>query len=494
MNFSVLIVDDEFYICEGIKTKLEHLNFPEIKDIRVCYSGEEALELCETFRPSIVITDIKMDGINGIRLIHELKKKLHPVRFLVLSGYDNYEYVRSSFQEGAADYLLKPILSDQLKDIILKQLDYLKNTAVTDTDSRASAVHLAEQLFESLHNPLSSHKLEELTKNLPFRFCQVITISWLTSISSNPKELLDDIYNHYLKNDNIYVLACITAAGKIFVVLNADSADSFPVSFWKDFILSSSQKICLELAAGISNVKPVSNLPALYYESENQLARRLTDGYRKIYHGTTLAPPKEFPSKLRQLTQRILTKPELLTDNTTWNKMTSQLEQLSLPELKRFYNYFSGTCFSFFSAYDSNEIAIRFKSFYDFAAYTELEQYIYSKFYECLTYSLQNPKDSIELVKNYLDEHFTESLTMNDLAEKFFISYSHLSRQFHDKIGMSFQEYLISKRMTYASELLRSPELTIQEVASMSGYDNVFNFSRSFKKFFGVAPNHYRNL
>ena len=102
--YNILIVDDEYYICEGLHNKIRLLNFPEAGEIRTCLSGEDALEICRTYKPQIVFTDIKMNGMDGISLIHALSKKLHPVQFIVLSGYDDFDYVRGAFQNGAMDY------------------------------------------------------------------------------------------------------------------------------------------------------------------------------------------------------------------------------------------------------------------------------------------------------------------------------------------------------------------------------------------------------
>ncbi len=81
--YNVLIVDDEYYICEGLKSQLLQQKNPNIGKICTCQSGEDALILCGSFKPQIVFTDIKMEGMDGISLIHALSKKLHPVAFVV---------------------------------------------------------------------------------------------------------------------------------------------------------------------------------------------------------------------------------------------------------------------------------------------------------------------------------------------------------------------------------------------------------------------------
>ena len=98
MKFSVLVVDDEYHICENICSKIKMMNMKEIGEVKTCYSGEEALEICRDYKPEIVITDIKMEGMDGIEMIRQMKKILFPVCFIVLSGYDDYKYVREAFQ------------------------------------------------------------------------------------------------------------------------------------------------------------------------------------------------------------------------------------------------------------------------------------------------------------------------------------------------------------------------------------------------------------
>ena len=96
----------------------------------------------------------------------------------------------------------------------------------------------------------------------------------------------------------------------------------------------------------------------------------------------------------------------------------------------------------------------------------------------------------MDIVRNYIDLHYMEDLTLADLADHFFMSYSYLSKSFHKTFQMPFQEYL---RMEHAMELLKNPELTIQQIASRVGYENAFNFSRSFKAEYGISPSHFRN-
>ena len=95
-------------------------------------------------------------------------------------------------------------------------------------------------------------------------------------------------------------------------------------------------------------------------------------------------------------------------------------------------------------------------------------------------------------VKEYLDEHYTEKLTLDELAEKFFINKFYLSKIFKETYGTTVNNYLISKRITRAKQLLRFTDMTVDEVGVAVGMGDANYFSRMFRKVEGISPREYR--
>ena len=95
-------------------------------------------------------------------------------------------------------------------------------------------------------------------------------------------------------------------------------------------------------------------------------------------------------------------------------------------------------------------------------------------------------------VKEYLDEHYTEKLTLDDLAEKFFINKFYLSKIFKETYGTTVNNYLISKRITRANQLLRFTDMTVDEIGAAVGMADANYFSRMFRKIEGISPREYR--
>ena len=95
-------------------------------------------------------------------------------------------------------------------------------------------------------------------------------------------------------------------------------------------------------------------------------------------------------------------------------------------------------------------------------------------------------------IKNYLDEHYTEKITLDDLAEKFFINKFYLSKIFKETYGTTVNNYLISKRITRAKQLLRFTDMTVDEIGVSVGMGDANYFSRMFRKVEGSSPSEYR--
>ncbi|MBD2868576.1 response regulator transcription factor [Paenibacillus arenilitoris] len=112
----LLIVDDEPIILAG----LEHLIRGErsaFTDIERASDAFEALDLLDTFRPDLIITDIQMPAMDGLAFIHEAQQK-GAKRFVILSGYDHFDYARQALRLQVNDYLLKPIQKKELSEIL----------------------------------------------------------------------------------------------------------------------------------------------------------------------------------------------------------------------------------------------------------------------------------------------------------------------------------------------------------------------------------------
>lgn len=110
---TILIVDDEPRTRQGIKRTLESWS-PGHYQFETFASAQEAMDWLESNEAVLLITDIRMPEINGLRLIEEINDKYPALFVIVISGYSEFEYARTALQYGVIDYLLKPIDKNKL--------------------------------------------------------------------------------------------------------------------------------------------------------------------------------------------------------------------------------------------------------------------------------------------------------------------------------------------------------------------------------------------
>lgn len=129
---------------------------------------------------------------------------------------------------------------------------------------------------------------------------------------------------------------------------------------------------------------------------------------------------------------------------------------------------------------------------------------IYGKLVELLTLLMEESwhpgtvhtarakKQNLQQIKEYLDAHYTERITLDDLSERFFINKFYMTRVFKEQFGQSVTNYLVQLRVTQAKRLLRFSDHNIEAIAQECGLSDANYFSRLFKKVEGMSPGEYR--
>ena len=112
----ILLVDDEKYTIEGLVSMLDWERF-EGELSGTASSGEEALKLLESVRPDVIISDIKMGGMNGIELARQVHERQEQIQMILLTAHGEFEYARQAIRYGVIDYILKPITRDKLEQL-----------------------------------------------------------------------------------------------------------------------------------------------------------------------------------------------------------------------------------------------------------------------------------------------------------------------------------------------------------------------------------------
>ncbi|MCI8370467.1 MAG: response regulator transcription factor [Clostridia bacterium] len=120
----VLLVDDQQILAEGIKSVLQ--TSAELEVVGIASDGVRAVEACKTLKPDVVLMDIRMPNMNGVVATKRIKEADENVKIIILTTFDDSDYILSAINNGASGYLLKDIGATAL-------IDAIKNAYAGDT-------------------------------------------------------------------------------------------------------------------------------------------------------------------------------------------------------------------------------------------------------------------------------------------------------------------------------------------------------------------------
>ena len=159
--YRMVVADDEYIVVEGIKAILERQKL-QCEVVGYAYNGIDALDVIQEQKPDIVITDIRMPGLDGLSLIESCKEFLPEASYVVISGYTEFEYARRAITLGVVNYIDKPVTIQKIEEV-LQEVEkrsnppqYAYNRIIRETDRVVDMVLIgkAEGLEEGMEGIL----------------------------------------------------------------------------------------------------------------------------------------------------------------------------------------------------------------------------------------------------------------------------------------------------------------------------------------------------
>lgn len=122
----IVVADDEAFVLQSICTSI---NWKEIglKLVGSCKDGMEAWHAILDENPDLVMTDIRMPGLSGLELIEKTKEISPQTVFIILSGYQEFEYARTAMQYGVRHYLIKPCSCEKMEEVLREAIQEQKH-------------------------------------------------------------------------------------------------------------------------------------------------------------------------------------------------------------------------------------------------------------------------------------------------------------------------------------------------------------------------------
>lgn len=502
-------------------------------------NGLEAIEVVKEKPVDIVITDARMPECDGIELIKWCHQKKMAMKFMVISGYRHFEYAHGALQYGVDYYLLKPInqkeLIQSLKEIV-GQLEQdlttkrasaeMKNQMLRDRD-RLRRHFIGSYIFDGrqfCEKEIGS--VEEINEEYQMHFADgiyqaiFIKLDNAQNMGVNIEKLLEKIKNlaeEHMKDFGNERIGTMLHSGVILLMNYPETKESL---FYQqvellyeeiDKMLDIFEKI--QVTIGISrredslfNIKRCiatageaikfriyqKNKSIIFYEKNSYEVIPFdvlwTDERRKMLESYIRMGNRDGLKKLIfecrfEVRQRRNLSPVMIYALVQEMGMTAMHAFEDVVE-KNAENYMMFEAF--------NE---RMDSAMSEEVLWELLETLFAQCLETLTQELQRQQTKpIRMVKEYIDAHYNEAITLEIVAERVNLSANYVSAIFRKETGVTFSEYMTARRMDAATELLRKTDMSIGEIAEAVGYTDVKHFSKLCKKTLGMKPTEYRKL
>lgn len=503
----VVIVDDEQLIRQGIKHYMqwEQEGFQIVGEAS---NGQEALELIEKTKPHIVLTDIVMPIMDGEELTRIVKSKYPHIEIIILSSYGDFDYVRSTFQNGAVDYILKPKLDTESLLTVLKtaasRIPSLQEGGEESTVD-VNIGHIIEKLISGYDTQYDENLILEV---FPYsNFCLVAIDYRLIENKS-----LEDIS---AINSEIEVLITSFAKDvKLEIFKIEEDVSVFLVNSSVDFLTRISElapKILehhSQLSILISEV--FTSFPQIWMKYNEVIKKMLQ--YRFYFPDTNIVAEKNLLKETPKIVSFNLDKFTNDFKHERFDLAFSYLDEhvtalsssftTDIFEYKSFFGNVIFTIsvllsnldfdvknlenekFSFFNKIDSAKTAS--------GVVQQLQLFITKAKEVITTKKAQSGFSNFQLILDYIEEHYAEPLSLSDVANTFHFNPSYLSSYFatHNKEG--FNEYLNKIRIEEAVKLLLNTTTPISEISGLVGYSDHSYFCKVFKKQKGLSPSQYR--
>lgn len=503
----ILVVDDEIITRRGIR----HLVNWESEGFQIVgetSNGEEALEQVRALRPDIVISDIVMPVMDGLSLTQVLHEKHPEIQVVILSGYSEFEYVKSTFQNGAADYILKPTLNPQnLLDTLKKAAAKIPDMLLT-SNRELSIENMLNQAITGFEPDGGGKKLRRafpfpgfllLGINIPYVFgeARVSLPRQRKVLEEKASAYLNGLTYHVVAVDDRLLTMVLNfeeeeyrgLVKKIRAMVDSMDTDGQPL-----FYVYSEPFSSLDQIKSVFHNHFVKYTEQQFYYRQKKilcvneigLAEQAEKFDMKTYGGMIKGLQwKEAIGFLSAFCERVVASrslSEIELKATTQNALytfLSKLEDLgfdseSLQHIKR-------ECF------------IKISEAKYAGAFLETLHKILANL-ETLTekYRMNAGDGTMQRITEYIAQNYAQALTLNDLAKRFNFNYYYLSSYFSERNREGFSEYLNQVRIEKATELLRDAAMPISRVSEAVGYSDQSYFSKVFKKFTGCIPSDYR--
>jgi len=522
----ILIVDDEPFIRQGLSVLIDW----EAEGFFIAgeaSNGEEALALIRKNEYDLIIADIRMPGMGGIELLKQTREQnLSKARFVILSGFFEYEYAKEAIRYSCTDYILKPIKQQELVGLLRKvSVECEKIRVAEDQEKMRDRAMLERHLASVISGKFDAINLDYVSKLLDLsdriRYINIEIDDRVRQTDEQSKRSMQRrLYDHLRRTLGEHSHHIIFDVNKY--------ADCYDVGFIYSAHLAEKQQMSeAEYLEWLTDKSSFVDFGiTLQAGCEVSCLEKLSDSFQsasiaKLMHNfsdtasTSSLFPKTKPARecediscleQKRCMDELITSIERAEKSSVEKNVAKLYRMMSdanmdYKSIKLNMNY---VMFSLLQLAASREPHINQDEVVNYIIDNAFDRGVTrgseSHFLSfCLQYTdyltqLNSPTSGnvIAKIEQEVKECYMQNISLKSLSEKYFINSAYLGQLFKKQFGSSFKDYLNSERINVAANLLLSTDKRVYEISEAVGYQSLDYFILKFVSAMGHTPTQYR--
>ncbi len=536
--YRLLIVDDEEIITDSLHETLAGL-LPEQLDVCKAYSAREALEWLERTRIDIVMTDIRMPGMNGLEMAERIRAYWPRCRIVFLTGYSDFDYAYRALQMPDARYLLKTEGYAKVTAMIEQIVEEVRRSHRMDAlleQSRELAAQLRKVerddylrqglMSEETFGGRPEERQTELDqKRIPLRANEPlhlvvgriadsgdVSAGEPGNLSASARVIANSLLEEHVRQASV-----TDTRGNAVWLIQPKQTETKPEGAFARYlegVLELVQEAC-GASLDVSWSFTLSGNGFCWSETARRYERLKQLQWMKVGDGVSLIltdRDEEFPRVSSKDPGRPGSRIEAMsgyleTGRTAafYEAFEKLTEELLLPEtpIEEAMETYYGLALMLYAAISrwglASEIPGRSRllRLEEHSSMKEAVKLLYETADRLVRFKSSDEQERahavIRSLCDYVRTHLEHDLSLVRLAERYHFNPSYLSRFFKQEMGLNLSEFIDDCRIREAKRLLGDPQLMVREVAARVGYEAAHSFTRFFKKCTGMTPQEFKD-
>ncbi len=491
MKLSALIIEDNNLAVEALRQTIPWDEL-QIELVGTACNGSEGVRLIQQHRPDIILSDIHMPELDGLEMISRVQDEISASRVIFITAYQRMDYASRAIKLAAFDFILKPIDNEELTASLRRAAASIhKEREERASDEKLRQAARRSQLLAALSRGLPEDEVAGLLQGKKAVCYYILVASSKEGLSGHSIWRMEDLE----ASDGVELITAVM--DDELVLLCAITREEMDRREIVRGLASQLLKDSQDMVVAVSGRHESFGQFRVAYDEALQalLFHHIYNAHAPI---SFFDDPHDTHSRstrlqdIEQLCSKLAQQVNILDANTVWEIVREKSG--GRPRLIK-------TMLMFFCTQVMRDRAdSRWEDTIDMTVYnlTRIEteadafRWLQKFFAEVKTGSSRGTTELVNNVLEYINQHITEGLLLEDVSDHFFVSANYLSALIRKETSITYRQHVINAKMTVAKRMLGDTRMRVEDIAHAVGYENYISFYNIFKKIEQVSPTEYR--